>query len=396
VVGYTGSVMGEWSFTYDKDGNQVTEISGAGAWKHTNVYADGELLATYDPNGVHFAFGDWLGDKRIQVLSAASGAATTATLESTCWNLPFNDAMTCSGNGTDATEHHYTGKEHDFYTGLDLFGARNFTLWTGRFLSPDDDSSQDPFSPQSWNLYSYVDNNPLTNTDPDGHDCVTQTRTSDTSVSVTVTAGGCGSGGGTYVPGTVSSVTAGADGHSIDIGYTPYSDSSGGAVENIGAVSNGPKMDEGAVNPEGEGQLVGFAVGGAVGKMIGAAARGVMGWLGAGAGTVAGEAAGEVTGQFTLRIGGVIDQVIQTSAGPVRVYCDVTVEGTTAVVKDLLIYPADSTGSLDVGYSQMRQGIRALQQDLKAQGFDSMRVEDAYRISGANPGRSTTFTTKLR
>ena len=175
MVGYTGSVMGEWSFTYDKDGNQVTEISGAGAWKHTNVYADGELLATYDPNGVHFAFGDWLGDKRIQVLSAASGAATTATLESTCWNLPFNDAMTCSGNGTDATEHHYTGKEHDFYTGLDLFGARNFTLWTGRFLSPDwsktpeDVPYADLENPQSLNLYAYVNNNPLSKTDKDGH-----------------------------------------------------------------------------------------------------------------------------------------------------------------------------------------------------------------------------------
>ncbi len=172
MVGYTGSVMGEWSFTYDKDGNQVTEISGAGAWKHTNVYADGELLATYDPNGVHFAFGDWLGDKRIQVLSAASGAATTATLESTCWNLPFNDAMTCSGNGTDATEHHYTGKEHDFYTGLDLFGARNFTLWTGRFLSPDPESATPLhlLNPQRWNMYTYGLNNPLGFTDSGGRD----------------------------------------------------------------------------------------------------------------------------------------------------------------------------------------------------------------------------------
>ena len=58
------------------------------------------------------------------------------------------------------------------------------TRWShemGRFMSPDDPFiGQDPNDPPSWNLYSYVDNNPLTNIDPDGHDCVTQTRTSDT------------------------------------------------------------------------------------------------------------------------------------------------------------------------------------------------------------------------
>jgi uncharacterized protein RhaS with RHS repeats len=39
----------------------------------------------------------------------------------------------------------------------------------GRFLSPDDGSDQSPGNPQSWNLYSYVRNNPLTNTDDDGN-----------------------------------------------------------------------------------------------------------------------------------------------------------------------------------------------------------------------------------
>jgi hypothetical protein len=39
----------------------------------------------------------------------------------------------------------------------------------GRFLSPDSVGG-DPTNPQSWNLYSYVWNNPLKNTDPDGHD----------------------------------------------------------------------------------------------------------------------------------------------------------------------------------------------------------------------------------
>jgi hypothetical protein len=45
---------------------------------------------------------------------------------------------------------------------------------TGRFLSPDPSglAYANLFNPQSFNLYGYVQNNPLTNTDPTGLDCV--------------------------------------------------------------------------------------------------------------------------------------------------------------------------------------------------------------------------------
>jgi hypothetical protein len=80
----------------------------------------------------------------------------------------------------------------------------------------------------------------------------------------------------------------------------------------------------------------------------------------------------------------------------VQVYCEVTAEGSTAVVKNLAIYPASSEGALNVGYTQMRQGLRAIEGELKEAGFTEMRVENAYRVSGANPGRTTTFTVKLK
>jgi len=118
----------------------------------------------------------------------------------------------------------------------------------GRFMSPDysddDDGPQavpyyNPSYPQSLNLYSYTRNNPLTGTDPDGHDCVVQSSTSSTTESVSTTSGNCDNvsiGDGqtkAYVPGTVTSITANG-GNSIDIGYNSYDGQSSG-VTNAGA-----------------------------------------------------------------------------------------------------------------------------------------------------------------
>jgi RHS repeat-associated protein len=65
-----------------------------------------------------------------------------------------------------------TGKERDTESGLDYFGARYYGSSMGRWMSPDANDNgdySDSSNPQSWNLYSYVLNNPLTHTDADGH-----------------------------------------------------------------------------------------------------------------------------------------------------------------------------------------------------------------------------------
>jgi len=62
-----------------------------------------------------------------------------------------------------------TSKERDIETGLDYFGARYYANTQGRFTSPDEPFwDQDKIEPQSWNLYSYVQNNPLGFIDPTG------------------------------------------------------------------------------------------------------------------------------------------------------------------------------------------------------------------------------------
>ncbi len=118
-------------------GDQDTELDGTGNWRHTNVFAAGGLTVTYDAGATpstaptfNFNFADWLGTKRLQASNAA------VTLNS--WaSDPFGSYLVPQGTGTDATEHHFTGKERDTESGNDYFGARYYSSQMGRFMSPD-------------------------------------------------------------------------------------------------------------------------------------------------------------------------------------------------------------------------------------------------------------------
>jgi len=152
-------------------GEQVTEMAmnanNTMAWQHTNVYAAGNLFATYDNEGLHFYFNDLVGTRRAQTDYAG-------VLEQYCSGLPFGDSLSCKNSIQFPTEQHFTGKERDFESGLDYFGARYYTSTMGRFMSPDPSALTfaDPLNPQSLNLYAYVNNNPLSFVDPTGLDCV--------------------------------------------------------------------------------------------------------------------------------------------------------------------------------------------------------------------------------
>jgi RHS repeat-associated protein len=165
-------------FVLGLGGEQVTEMgvdTSAGssattlAWQHTNVWAGGKLLGTYDKTGLHFYLDDPLGTRRAQTNYAG-------VLEQTCSSLRYGDALSCTGGDLAApTEHHFTGKERDAESGNDYFGARYYASSIGRWLSPDWSAKEEPVpyakmdDPQTLNLYAYVGNNPLTRTDADGH-----------------------------------------------------------------------------------------------------------------------------------------------------------------------------------------------------------------------------------
>jgi RHS repeat-associated protein len=102
----------------------------------------------------------------------------------------------------------YTGKERDAESGLDYFGARYYSSSMGRFSSPDPSGLfyADPANPQSLNLYSYAQNNPLTNVDPTGLDCAYFNDSGDGIESVDKNSSGseCGANGGNWVNGTLT------------------------------------------------------------------------------------------------------------------------------------------------------------------------------------------------
>jgi hypothetical protein len=141
--------------------------------------------------------------------------------------------------------------------------------------------------------------------------------------------------------------------------------------------------------------LAGIALGGVIGKAIGTVYGAITGFFGRSAGEVAGVATGE-TVQAAGRFAGEFRRVFQTSAGPIDVSCNITAEGRTAVVKELLVYPEGADAKLAVGNGDMKAGFKALMQELKSMSFDFIRIEDTVRMNGATPGRPVNMTLRLR
>ena len=124
--------------------------------------------------GTVYRTDDHLGSTRVE--TDAVGAVTGR-----CDYHPFGDQIdanaTYSGRQAvagynplaGASAMKFTGQVRDGETGLDYFGARYFSGAQGRFTSPDAPfADQHTGDPQSWNLYTYVRNNPLSSVDPDG------------------------------------------------------------------------------------------------------------------------------------------------------------------------------------------------------------------------------------
>ena len=189
------------SFTYDGENNQVTATVGSGTSTYvydglgqrvsktvsgqttTYVYdAFGNLAAEYGGQsagcGTCYVTTDHLGSTRL-LTNSLGGIFARYDYEPFGQEIPggtpaapgVDGRMTTMGytSTPDAANPKFTGQQRDQETTLDFFNVRSMSGAQGRFQSPDPaNAGADPSNPQSWNGYAYVNNNPLSFTDPSG------------------------------------------------------------------------------------------------------------------------------------------------------------------------------------------------------------------------------------
>jgi len=184
-----------WTYVYDGDGMRVEKCSScssstggtlywygagkdslvesnlAGTLTNEYVFFNGRRIARRDNTSTPptFYFADHL-----ESTSGTMGSGGAIKNESDYY--PFGGEVQMSPP-TLPQNYKFTGKERDGESGLDEFGARYYSSPFARFMTPDwaAKPTNVPYAsfgnPQSLNLYSYVENNPTTMGDPDGHCC---------------------------------------------------------------------------------------------------------------------------------------------------------------------------------------------------------------------------------
>ncbi|MES2822761.1 MAG: RHS repeat-associated core domain-containing protein [Pseudomonadota bacterium] len=193
------------AITYRFEGGLYEEIV-EGTKTTQKSYVDGVILNTRTLNSGVLASNDTV---YLHSDNLGSIEATSSKLGQFVNRMSFSDwgkrqqSDWKTGSPTDvfATADGYTGHHQLDQHKLVHMGGRVYDPGLGRFLSADL-VVQSPYSSQSFNRYSYVFNNPLSNVDPTGYSCTATTNTmwgrtvgvSDWSVidSSTSTSGDCG------------------------------------------------------------------------------------------------------------------------------------------------------------------------------------------------------------
>jgi RHS repeat-associated protein len=215
-----------------------------------NIYAGGQLIAEDLPD-------PFVTTPTATLLRVTDQVGTLRGLldlgehqVESCTSFPYGDGVTCS---SAADKQFFTGKWRLPESQLDYFGARYYNSTLGRFTSPDYQDLSDalPFvgidpipyadtsNPQSFNLYSYVGNNPISRTDSDGHDVKVCDNNGqcNTISNDAYTAAQKGNNGGLNVP-TLDQVGTNGNG-SGQFNSTAITNSNGDTVGSATYVSNG-------------------------------------------------------------------------------------------------------------------------------------------------------------
>jgi len=180
---------------WSMDGNTLSEGDGMGNLTAEYVYFGGKRVARIDlsANTVHYYLSDHLGSTSIV-------ANTAGAIEEESDYSPFGTETIVAGPGVNELK--FTGKRRDTESQLDYFGARSYGSVMGRFMTPDPlgIASGNLANPQSMNIYGYVLNNPMINTDPDGRECAWDDGSYDSNDDMgTGSADKCAAQGGTWI-----------------------------------------------------------------------------------------------------------------------------------------------------------------------------------------------------
>ncbi len=185
------------TYSYGADHNRIKKISLKNGTTTTTYYMGKTYEKTYKPTGVQeekhyinaggvtivytkrsnstsnleYLHKDHLGST--DVITDASGNIPSGSRSSfDAWGARRNTNWADTGNFginiVSLTTRGFTGHEHDDEVGLINMNARMYDAKLGRFLSPDT-FVQFPYSTQGMNRYTYVNNNPISYTDPSGH-----------------------------------------------------------------------------------------------------------------------------------------------------------------------------------------------------------------------------------
>lgn len=144
-------------------GQVVAEINSAGQWAKGFVYdQSGQLLTIQQASGNRWTHQDPF--TKSQRLTDAAGAVTAGIdLD------PWGGETSRTWNGNQQTRKYTTYDRN--VNGRDEAMMRSYHAWFARFDQPDPwDGSYDLTNPQSFNRYSYTQNDPVNFVDPSGLD----------------------------------------------------------------------------------------------------------------------------------------------------------------------------------------------------------------------------------
>ena len=166
-------------YFYDSGGKLLSEYDSTGACVKDYLYLGGKMIGEYVPatSNYYYYASDQINSTRLVT------DATGAVVHSAQYD-PYG-GLYKTWVDTYHPKPGFSGKEREFGSEMDYFGARYYGHRHYRFFSVDPILGKEETitNPQLWNLYAYCRNNPVTFLDPDGNEDENSKQDNDTRVS---------------------------------------------------------------------------------------------------------------------------------------------------------------------------------------------------------------------